>query len=192
MCVGRGSSEEAPGERAGIPHCPWRQDTCVPYFPPYFLCKWVSFSICWMDAWMSEWILSNHVTLWDLTLPTAGRSSHSSSFLQFSDPTNAKNTSYLEWSYLGNLVPHMDPRVCHRNNVSNSALPGNCLNILPGLHRKERGGLPAHLKSVCIKTITLTGLEVVRDFVSKCVSDFNQKSRERWHVGRSWQLLNKI
>jgi len=59
------------------------------------------------------------------------------------------------------------------------------VSVFPTSTWKGGGGIPANLKLPHAKTITLTGLKVIRDFVIIYVSDFNQKSRERWHVGRN-------
>lgn len=92
------------------PPAVWSQDTCVPCLPPYFLCKW-EFLQYMMDGCLGEWMDSKQ-SRYSLGLHTvtAGRCSHSSSFLQFSDPPNP-----LIILYLGSLGSQMDPHFCHRN-----------------------------------------------------------------------------
>ena len=128
MWAGRVQKRHQVKERVLLtgPPTPWRQDTCVQYFPPYFLCKWVSFNICWMDAWMSEWILNNHVILWDFTLPQQGEVpilllSSSSLTQQMPKTHHIWGICYLIWILMSALETTMSTILLSLETVSISS-----------------------------------------------------------------------
>lgn len=117
------------------PPAVWSQDTCVPCLPPYFLCKW-EFLQYMMDGCLGEWMDSKQ-SRYSLGLHTvtAGRCSHSSSFLQFSDPPNP-----LAILYLGSLGSQMDPYFCHRNKCQQFCSHWKLSQYSPPLHGQEGEG----------------------------------------------------